>query len=254
MNAGPPYVVRPFSPEAGRTPDDVAAPPPRQFVECNNPVSTPAGPSLECHKPAMLHPHGACYLRRVKLSHLSLLAFLFSAASVHASLPGADTQIVISVKRQTMTVVQGHTRKVEFSVSTSKFGVGEQARSYRTPLGTFHIEKKIGGKMPAGAVFKGLRFTGEVIAANAPGRDPIITRVLCLGGGSAGRRGIYIHGTPEEKKIGRPASYGCIRMRSRDVIALFDTVAVGTRVVITDAPATPLVAAATDWRGGEWYR
>ena len=155
------------------------------------------------------------------------------------------------MKHQTMTVVQGRERKSEFPISTSKFGVGEQARSFRTPLGTFRIEKKVGGNMPSGAVFKGLRFTGEVIAANAPGRDPLVTRVLCLGGGSAGSRGIYIHGTPEEKKIGRPASYGCIRMRSRDVIALFDEVEVGTRVVITDAPSSGLVASAGSGKSDE---
>ncbi len=108
----------------------------------------------------------------------------------------------------------------------------------------------MGANLPSGAVFKGLHFTGEVVPANAPGRDPIVTRVLCLGGGSAGSRGIYIHGTPQEKSIGRPASYGCIRMRSRDVI---DAVAIGTRVLITDAPSAPQAAAA-DSRGEEWSR
>jgi lipoprotein-anchoring transpeptidase ErfK/SrfK len=169
------------------------------------------------------------------------MACVSAAASLHAT-PPSDTEIVISVKHQKMSVMQGQERKAQFAISTSKFGVGDQARSFRTPLGTFYIDRKIGDNMPLGAVFKGLHFTGEVLQPNAPGRDPIVTRVLCLGGGSAGRRGIYIHGTPEERKIGRPASYGCIRMRSRDVIALYNTVNVGTRVVITDAPAGSLLA------------
>ena len=78
---------------------------------------------------------------------------------------------------------------------------------------------------------------------NAPGRDPIVTRILHLKGLEAQNRHtfgrtIYIHGTPEEAKIGMPASYGCIRMRSRDVIELFDTVGVGARVEVTPGPLT----------------
>ena len=179
-------------------------------------------------------------------------AAMLAAASSHASAP----EIVVSVRRQTMTVLDSGAQRSQFPISTSKFGVGDQPRSYRTPLGTFTIERKVGAGQRTGAVFKGLRATGEIVAPNAPGRDPIVTRVLCLGGGSAGSRGIYIHGTPEESLIGRPASYGCIRMRSRDVIALFDTVPVGARVVITDAPsgraaASPPVAGA---RTEEWFR
>ena len=192
----------------------------------------------------------------MNLRNLSLLilAGLLAPSLASAGPTQAPAQeIVISVKRQTMTVLESNGRKEEFRVSTSKFGVGDQRRSYRTPLGAFHIERKVGANLPSGAVFKALHFTGEVVAANAPGRDPIVTRVLCLGGGSAGSRGIYIHGTPEERSIGRPASYGCIRMRSRDVIALFDTVAVGTRVLITDGPSARL-AAANDSRAAEWYR
>ncbi len=195
--------------------------------------------------------------RAVRIHSLPLFAiscvFTTSIGCASPTTPPAR-EIVISVKRQTMTVIEGGARRAEFAVSTSKFGVGTQARSYRTPLGAFRIERKVGAKLPAGAVFKGLHFTGEIVAANSPGRDPIVTRVLCLGGGSAGSRGIYIHGTPQEKFIGQPASYGCIRMRSRDVITLFNTVEIGTRVLITDAPDTKLVAAHTDSRGDEWYR
>lgn len=194
-------------------------------------------------------------MRRVKFLRLPalLLCSVFTTALAGASTPPSP-QIVISVKDQTMTVLQGGSRKAKFDVSTSKFGVGDQARSYRTPLGAFRILRKVGANLPLGAVFKALHFTGEVVAPNSPGRDPIVTRVLCLSGGSAGSRGIYIHGTPQEKFIGKPASYGCIRMRSRDVIALFNTVAVGTPVLITDAPATHLAAVATDSGGSEWYR
>ena len=103
------------------------------------------------------------------------------------------------------------------------------------------MAKKIGAGAPLGAVFKSRRPTGEVIRPDAPGRDPIVTRILWLKGLEPGnqeayRRYIYIHGTPEERNIGRPASYGCIRMRSRDAVGLFDTVGVGTEVVVVPGP------------------
>jgi hypothetical protein len=188
---------------------------------------------------------------------LSLWFAAFAGAScLHA------TEIVISIKNQTMTVMEGRKCTAEFPVSTSKFGLGDRFRSFRTPTGTFAIDRKVGGNLPLGAVLKGLNFTGEVLRPDAPGRDPIVTRVLCLRGLSSGNRntaarGIYIHGTPEERTIGQPASYGCIRMRSRDVVRLFDAVPVGALVTITDAPAGGRLASSvtkTDPHGDEWYR
>lgn len=175
---------------------------------------------------------------------------------------GLATEVVISVKRQTMTILVGGARTAEFPISTSKFGLGDGFRSFRTPTGSFTIERKVGGHLPEGAVLKGLHFTGEVLRPDAPGRDPIVTRVLCLRGldftnRNAAARGIYIHGTPEEKRIGQPASYGCIRMRSRDVIALYDAVPVGARVTITDVPPSGLLAGSVnkvDPHGDDWFR
>src|SRR5205814_1679257 len=95
----------------------------------------------------------------------------------------------------------------------------------------------IGDHAPVGAVFRNRRFTGEIIKANAPGRDPVITRIIWLRGlqaenAHAFSRCIYIHGTPEEKYIGRPASYGCIRMKSGDVAELYAQLPLGTIVEI----------------------
>jgi hypothetical protein len=103
------------------------------------------------------------------------------------------------------------------------------------------VAKKIGDGAPAGMKFKNRRPTGEVVAVNAPGRDPIVTRILWLKGLEAQNahafgRAIYIHGTPEEYKIGSPASFGCVRMRSRDVIWLFDNIGEGAQVYITPDP------------------
>jgi len=124
-----------------------------------------------------------------------------------------------------------------FPVSTSRFGAGDRWGSYATPLGKLIVRLKIGMGQPLGAVFHSRVPTGEVLKPDAPGRDPIVTRILWLDGTepwnrNAFSRGIYIHGTPQEKFLGRPASYGCIRMRSSDVVTLCDRIGVGAVVRI----------------------
>jgi hypothetical protein len=153
----------------------------------------------------------------------------------------ADTALLVSVPEQRIALVQGGAPVAQFPVSTSRFGLGDMPHSYATPLGNLQVAAKVGGGAPLGAVFKGCRPTGEILRPNAPGRDPIVTRILHLRGvdnqnGRAFDRGIFIHGTPVEAQIGKPASYGCIRMRSRDVVAVFDAVNVGTKVRIVNLP------------------
>ena len=150
-------------------------------------------------------------------------------------------QMIISAADQKMVVIRDGKPTRAYPVSTSKFGLGDRHGSYATPLGKLRIKKKIGDEMPAGAVFKGRAPTGEVLPVNAPGRDPIVTRILWLEGleprnRNAFSRYIYIHGTPEERNIGRPVSFGCIRMRSCDVIELFDSIGVNAQVFITPKP------------------
>jgi lipoprotein-anchoring transpeptidase ErfK/SrfK len=143
----------------------------------------------------------------------------------------------ISVAEQKLLLTDQGQPVATYPVSTSKFGVNSAPNSYGTPLGKHRVVKKIGHGLPPGAVFKSRRFTGEVLPVDAPGRDPIVTRILWLDGKEGGNRNsfaryIYIHGTPEERNIGLPVSYGCIRMRSQDVITLFDRVGIGARVDI----------------------
>lgn len=147
-------------------------------------------------------------------------------------------RLIVSIPDQEMLVLRQGQPIASYPVSTSKFGLGDVSGSYATPLGEFRIRQKIGDDLPAGAVFRSRVPTGEILPVDAPGRDPIVTRILWLDGlephnRNAFRRYIYIHGTPEERNIGRPVSYGCIRMRSQDVIELFDTVGVGARVNVT---------------------
>jgi len=133
-----------------------------------------------------------------------------------------------------------------YPVSTSKFGLGDRPGSRFTPLGQLQIAEKIGDNAPPGAVFKDRRRTGEIVLANSPGRDPIVTRILWLRGresqnANAFARDIYIHGTPEERLIGTPASYGCVRMRSTDIVQLYNIVGVGAAVTIVDGPLVSAV-------------
>jgi lipoprotein-anchoring transpeptidase ErfK/SrfK len=186
---------------------------------------------------------------------MRLLQYTFSLLCLAAAVLSptralAEPSLVVSVPDQTLALVDNGVVREKFSVSTSKFGLGDNPNSYATPLGSLEIASKIGGNAPLGAVFKSRQPTGEILAPNAPGRDPIVTRILWLRGlerenSRAYSRGIYIHGTPVEKLIGRPVSYGCIRMRSKDVIRLYSTVRVGTRIEITNSGLTRAVAQAT---------
>jgi hypothetical protein len=148
-----------------------------------------------------------------------------------------SNQLIISVRDQKLMLVRNGGKVAVYPISTSMFGVGDALGRMTTPLGYLAVEKKIGDNVPVGAVFHNRRLTGEILQPNAPGRDPITTRIIWLRGleeqnAHAFQRCIYIHGTPEEKKIGRPASYGCIRMKARDVAELYAQVPIGAVVQI----------------------
>jgi lipoprotein-anchoring transpeptidase ErfK/SrfK len=184
---------------------------------------------------------------------LGALAALGLTGCGSSSFSGKDTRnkMIVSVSDQKMLLVRDGTPVKTYKISTSKFGVGDRPGSNYTPLGHLQVAKKIGDNAPLGSVFKSRRRTGEVLAPNAPGRDPIVTRILWLTGTEARnqnafRRTIYIHGTPEEKRLGKPASYGCIRMGSRDVADLYNRIGTGADVFVIrgsieskkDAPST----------------
>ncbi|CAN5788097.1 hypothetical protein BH20VER1_BH20VER1_16350 [soil metagenome] len=168
----------------------------------------------------------------------SLLAFasLFVVASVFAN-PEVRNEVIISVKEQKLMLLQNGARVTTYPISTSKFGLGDNFNSMATPIGAMAVAQKIGDHAPMGAVFKRRRLTGEILKPNSPGRDPIMTRIIWLRGlenstKHAFARCIYIHGTADEKMIGKPASYGCIRMRSKDVVALYSQLPVGAVVQV----------------------
>ena len=176
------------------------------------------------------------------------VSFLIALALVAVRQLTASTaaEIVVSVPDQTLALLDGEKVLARYRVSISKFGNGDNIGSYRTPLGTLFVSGKFGDRLPVGTVIKNRAPMGEVIAVDAPNRDAIISRVIWLRGmerqnSAAHDRCIYIHGTPEERHIGKPFSFGCIRMRSRDVIALYDSVHIGMHVTISEKPIDELL-------------
>lgn len=179
----------------------------------------------------------------MKIDIFSRAILLGTIATIVASCAAPDTQhhIVISTREQKLALLDRSNLMAIYPVSTSKFGLGDWPGSSCTPLGELEVAEKIGDHAPSGAVFKDRRRTGEIVAPDSPGRDPIVTRILWLRGrdpqnAQAYARMIYIHGTPEERNIGFPVSYGCIRMRSSDIINLYEVVGRGAEVTIVDAP------------------
>ena len=151
--------------------------------------------------------------------------------------------IVVNLSSQTLMF-----GGVCYAVSSAANGAGEQNGSYRTPRGLHIVRAKIGGNMPENTVFVGRRPSGEMytpqLAKESPRRDWILTRILWLRGCESGknrggevdtmRRYIYIHGAPDSARMGAPGSIGCIRMRNRDIVELFERVPVGAPVNIVE--------------------
>ena len=177
----------------------------------------------------------------MKIDIFGRAILLGAIATIVGSCAAPDTRhhIVISTREQKLALLDRGNLMAIYPVSTSKFGLGDWPGSSCTPLGELEVAQKIGDRAPSGAVFKDRRCTGEIVAPDSPGRDPIVTRILWLRGrdpqnAHAYTRMIYIHGTPEERNIGFPASYGCIRMRSSDIINLYEIVGRSAQVTIID--------------------
>jgi hypothetical protein len=174
--------------------------------------------------------------RRIDIYVVALSLMVAWTARVHGLSVAAE--IFVSVPDQELVLLDRGKLIARYPISTSRFGLGDGNGTYRTPIGTLFVSGKFGDHLKSGAVIKSRVATGEVVDPNAPGRDAIVSRVIWLRGKeeqnrAAHDRCIYIHGTPEERRIGRPASYGCIRMRSKDVIVLYDLAHIGMHVTVT---------------------
>ena len=145
-------------------------------------------------------------------------------------------EIEISIADQTLILRHGRELIRSYPISSSRFGLGTEEGSKKTPLGQFRIAQKIGQDQPHGTIFRGRVPLGPDEPPPAT-EDWITSRILWLDGTEPHNtntkdRYIYIHGTKHEDRIGQPDSHGCIRMRNGDVIELFDLVQEGTPVRI----------------------
>ena len=148
----------------------------------------------------------------------------------------SDPLIRISVADQRLDLLDGEAVLASYPVSTSRFGLGSEEGSMKTPLGKFKIGEKIGADVDSGTIFRN-RIPLAPEDAPAPTDDLVLSRILWLDGleahnANTRERFIYIHGTNHEEEIGQPASHGCIRMKNADLIALFEQVPEGAEVVI----------------------
>jgi L,D-transpeptidase YbiS len=150
----------------------------------------------------------------------------------------ARTKIDVSVGDQRLILIRDGEELRSYPISTSRFGIGTEEGSLKTPLGRFRIAEKIGDGAATGTIFKARVALGP--DDPPPDTEDFITsRILWLDGleeenANTRNRFIYIHGTKHEDEIGTPASHGCIRMRNADVIELFELVDETTQVVIRE--------------------
>lgn len=176
----------------------------------------------------------------------SMVSFLKEYLHIKYERHRFDQLIYVAVKQQKLFMIEGEQVVAEFDVSTARNGLGGQIGSQKTPPGLHIVKEKVGENVPVGGIIREKVYTGETAniergAVRVSG-DFITTRLFHLAGMEPGvnrdgekdsyRRGIMIHGTPEEGLIGQPVSHGCIRMTNADVLTLFSMVDSGTYVVI----------------------
>lgn len=152
------------------------------------------------------------------------------------TLPESTITIEVSIADQSMQVLENGVLLLQAPVSTAARGPGFEENSFKTPTGRFVIRERIGEGAPINTVFEGRRpmsvWQGE------RREDGVLTRILWLHGldpenDNTYQRYIYFHGTNDEDRIGSPASHGCIRLRNRDMLQLFDLIPIGTEVTIS---------------------
>lgn len=152
---------------------------------------------------------------------------------------GEIYNLEISIRNQQMRLYFDVNEYKEYQISSSRFGIGCEVDSYKTPIGNFEIKRMIGAGEPLGTVFKGRSVCGIHDFDCKIDEDLILTRILWLNGldnlnSNTFDRYIYIHGTNHEKELGKPASMGCIRMSNRDILEVYELLSIGDKVLITE--------------------
>ena len=146
-------------------------------------------------------------------------------------------RILVHIPSQTLDLLDDAGKLLRrYACSTSKFGLGFEPGSNKTPTGRFRVAEKHGHDAEAGMIFRSRKATGE-FGTPQDDADHVQTRILWLDGvepenANTKDRYIYIHGTNAEDHLGTPASHGCIRLSDMDVADLFNLVPEGVEVLI----------------------
>ena len=177
---------------------------------------------------------------------ISSIALLFSIINPNNIIDNKEI-VLVKISEQKMYYLKERKIVNTFDISTSKFGVGSEEGSFKTPLGKHIIKDKIGDEAPLGTVFIAREKQEKILTNLKTGNgeyDYVTTRIMRLEGLEDGKnrgigvdsynRYIYIHGTAEEDKLGEPASHGCIRMKNSDIIDLYPKIVTGTDVLIVE--------------------
>ena len=178
-------------------------------------------------------------------------AFLFGQNPIEISQKYLKETVVkeiifVSIEKQRLYHINDNKIICEYIISSSAYGTGNQSGSNKTPLGLHKIKHKYGNNTPINGRMIARVYTGDIATVykdNTKSKtDDVTTRILWLEGLEQGKnkgegidsfkRYIYIHGTSEEGRLGTPASHGCIRMKNKEVINLYNKVAIGTLVLI----------------------
>lgn len=130
--------------------------------------------------------------------------------------PVENVRLVLKLKERRLYVYKGDKVSVKYPVAVGKPG-------WETPTGSFKVIQMI--KDPAWAH----PFKEGVVLPPGP-QNPLGRRWVAFW--TDGTNAIGFHGTPNESVMGRAVSHGCVRMRNKDVIALYELVSLGTSVTV----------------------
>ena len=153
-----------------------------------------------------------CAMKKTLLLVLPLLLIsaigLFAREKVSMAASAPERQLLwIDLDGKSLTMYENGEAIRQYPIAAGASGTP-------SPIGVFRVNSRF---MPDMSGF-GTRFLG-----------------LSVPWGSYG-----IHGTNRPESIGRNASHGCIRMRVKDIEALFPAVPNGTKVAISGGPYGPL--------------
>ena len=126
-----------------------------------------------------------------------------------------ETRLLLNLKKRRVFVYQGQKIIASYRVAIGRPG-------WETPTGQFRVIQMV--REPVWEH----PFTGQLVPSGK--NNPLGAR--WIGFWTDGANFIGFHGTPQENLIGRAVSHGCVRMRDRDIKALFEKVKIGTSVIV----------------------